>query len=65
MEELDPRYLVPSRYIISKRIDKILVDLKGNIVSHISKARKINFCTDIWSKEGMTAFYWNHCSLLL
>jgi len=57
LTELDSRYSIPSRYMISKKIDELLVDLKGNIMSHMLQARKVNFCTDIWSKKGMTASF--------
>ena len=55
--ELDSRYSIPSRYMMSKKIDEVLIDLKGNILSHMLQARKVNFCTDIWSKKGMTACF--------
>ena len=42
---------------MSKKIDEVLIDLKGNILSHMLQARKVNFCTDIWSKKGMTASF--------
>ena len=43
--------------MISKRIDEVRVDLKGNIMSGMLQARKVNFCTDIWSQKGMTASF--------
>ncbi|XP_065895985.1 E3 SUMO-protein ligase ZBED1-like [Dysidea avara] len=52
--ELDSRY---SRYMMSKKIDEVLIDLKGNVLSHMLQARKVNFCTDIWSKKRMTASF--------
>ena len=42
---------------MSKKIDEVFIDLKGNILSHMLQARKVNFCTDIWSKKGMTASF--------
>ena len=55
--ELDSRYSIPSRYMMSKKIDEVLIDLKSNILSHMLQAGKVNFCTDIWSKKGMTASF--------
>ena len=42
--ELGSRYSIPSRYMMSKKIDEVLIDLKGNILSHMLQARKLNFC---------------------
>ncbi|XP_065896068.1 E3 SUMO-protein ligase ZBED1-like [Dysidea avara] len=41
--ELDSRYSIPSRNMMSKKIDEVLIDLKGNILSHMLQARKVNF----------------------
>ena len=57
LEEADSQYTVPSRYLLSNEIDEVMSALKENIVSFISKARRINICTDLWSKKGMTASF--------
>ena len=57
MEELEPRYPVPCRSALGKEIDKIVMDIKLNIISKFEKARKIHLCVDIWSKKGLTASF--------
>ena len=57
LEELDGRYEVPSRYKLGKEIDDLMSGLKENMMSYLSKARRINICTDIWSKKGMSASF--------
>lgn len=57
LEELDPRYLVPGRTLISKEIDKVLFDLKLKIQGYLSNAQKVNLCADIWTKKGMSSSY--------
>ena len=32
-------------------------ELKGKIASCLSDARKVNICTDLWTKKGMTLSY--------
>lgn len=54
---LDPRYPVPSRTLIGKEIDKVMVDLKANIMRYLLEAQKVSLCTDIWTKRGMTSSY--------
>ena len=57
LEEANNQYVVPSRYLLGNEIDHVISELKGNMVSFISKARRINICTDLWSKKGMTASF--------
>ena len=57
VEELDSQYPVPSRYVLGKQIDEVMIALKENIQAYMSMARRINLCTDIWSKKGMTASF--------
>ena len=51
------RYPVPSRALISKESDKVLITLKQNIQAMMSQARKVALCADIWSKYGPTSSY--------
>lgn len=57
LHEIDRRYEVPHRKVISQEIDKEFIHLKDKILSLFSNAVKISMCADIWSKPGMTASF--------
>lgn len=57
LETLDPRYPVPSRTLIGKEIDKVIVDMKTKIQEYLCKAQRVSLCTDEWTKKGMTSSY--------
>ena len=57
LEELDSQNPVPSRHVLGKQIDDVMIALKEKIVAYMSMARRINLCTDIWSKKGTTASF--------
>ena len=38
-------------------MDKLLIDLKGNLMSRLNDTRKVVLCVDIWSRKGLTASY--------
>jgi hypothetical protein len=57
LAELDERYPVPGQAAIMAEMDKLLVDLKGKLMSCLNDARKVALCVDIWSRKGMTASY--------
>lgn len=38
-------------------IEKVYTDLKHTILLVLQNAKRINFCCDIWSKQGMTASF--------
>ena len=38
-------------------MDKLLIDLKGNLMSRLNDTRKVALCVDIWSRKGLTASY--------
>lgn len=48
---LDPRYPLPSRALLDKELDKVLVDLKASIYTYLAAAQKVNLCADIWSRR--------------
>lgn len=54
---LDSRYQVPTRATIEKELNKVLIEMKGNIQSYMDQARLVNVCADIWTKRGMTASF--------
>ena len=61
LEELDPRYPTPCRSALGKEINKVVMNIKLNIISKFEKACKINLCID---KEGPNCFiHWYHCSI--
>ena len=57
IKSLDPRYPLPSRALLGKELDKVLIDLKATIHTYLAAARKVSLCADIWSKKGMTSSY--------
>ena len=52
----DPCYSVLGRAAISNEIDKILIDMKARIATHLHVAR-VSITADIWSKKGMSLLY--------
>ena len=54
---LDPRFTVPGRHLIGKKLDLLMIELQGSIQQHLSTARKVSLCADIWSKKGLTSSY--------
>ena len=57
LAELDDRYPVPGHATIMSEMDKLLIDLKGNLMSRLNDSRKVALCVDIWSRKGLTALY--------
>lgn len=55
--ELDCRYSVPSRSMVNTTLNDMMSRLVSTIKSHLSKARKVNICCDIWTKKGMSASF--------
>ena len=54
---LDNRYSTPSRTLIVKEVQKVLIELKARIGTFLHEARKISICADVWSKKGLTSSY--------
>ena len=50
VEMFDPRFPVPSRTLLGKELDKVLLDVKANIHTYLSTARCVSLCADIQSK---------------
>ena len=48
IKSLDPRYPLPSRALLGKELDKVLIDLKAIIHTYLPAARKVSLCADIW-----------------
>ena len=57
LADLDERYPLPGQAAIMTEMDKLLVDLKGKLMSCLNDARKVALCVDVWSRKGMTASY--------
>ena len=57
LAELDDRYVVPGRTLISTEMDRLLMDLKAKVLARMNQARKVAICVDIWSKKGLTASF--------
>ncbi len=38
-------------------MDKLLVDMKAEVLAKMNQARKVAICVDIWSKKGLSASY--------
>ena len=53
----DPRYLVPSRTVISKELENVYIELKAKMSCFIQEANKIGLTADVWSKKGLTSSY--------
>ena len=57
IETLDPRYQVPGRALMGKRLDMLMEELKSNVQQCLSTAQHVSLCADIWSKKGLTSSY--------
>ena len=57
LKELDKQYDIPGRKKLGKDIDLLYTKLKQNISLSLENARRISLCSDIWSKQGMTASF--------
>lgn len=53
----DQRYLVPSRSVVNKKLEAVLIEMKAKISSYLQHARRVSICTDIWLKRGLTSCY--------
>ena len=53
----DPRYTPPSRTVISKEIEKILIKMKVKIGCYLEHAKKVSLAADVWSKKGLSSSY--------
>ena len=54
---LDSCYEMPGCTKIGKEIDVIMIKLKEVMCSYFQRARLVNICTDIWTKQGMTSSF--------
>lgn len=57
LKSLDPRYSVPSRQVIVKEVEKVVIELKAKIGSYLEEASKVSITADLWSKKGLTSSY--------
>jgi len=57
VESLDPRFVVPGRHLIGRKLDQRMLELQGSIQQYLSTAQKVSLCADIWSKKGLTSSY--------
>lgn len=57
LRTLDPRYPVPGRKLMGKKLDKLILEMKGNIQQFMSTAQRFSLCADIWSKKGLSSSY--------
>ena len=57
VEVLGCRYEVPCRTKMGKELTCVMTRLREVLCSFLSKARRINLCTDIWTKRGMSASF--------
>lgn len=48
LSTLDSHYSAPSRTLIVKEVQKILIELKAKISSYLDQARKVSICADAW-----------------
>ena len=78
IKSLDPRYPFPSRALLDKELDKVLVDLKASIYTYLAAARKVyKLVCRYLVKKAMTSSYlevtahffschdhWKHCVTL-
>ena len=53
----DPRYTPPSKTVISKEIEKILIKMKANIGCYLEHAKKVSLTADVWSEKGLSSSY--------
>ena len=53
----DPRYTPPSRTVISKEVEKILIELKAKIGCYLRHVKKVSLAADVWSKKGLSSSY--------
>lgn len=54
---LDSRYKVPGRAVITKEVEKVLIEIKAKASTFLQEASKVSICADIWSKRGLTASF--------
>lgn len=54
---LDSRYKVPGRAVITREVEKILIEIKARASTFLQEASKVSICADIWSKRGLTASF--------
>ena len=54
---VDERYPVPEHVTIMREMDKLLIDLKGHLMSCLNDTKKVALCVNIWSRKGLTASY--------
>lgn len=57
LKELDKHYAIPGRKKLGKEIEVVYRKLKNNISLTLEKAKRVSICTDIWSKQGMSASF--------
>ena len=57
LTEMNEQYDIPGRKKVAKEIERVYTELKHTILLVLQNAKRINFCCDIWSKQGMTASF--------
>lgn len=57
LKEMDKQYDIPGRKKLGKDIDDLYINLKHNMSLKLNDAKRISLCSDIWSKQGMTASF--------
>ena len=57
LTETNGQYEIPGRKKVAKEIENVYTELKHTISLVLQNAKRINFCCDIWSKQGMTASF--------
>jgi hypothetical protein len=48
---------MPHRKKISNEIEKVYASLIDNLTSALENAHRISFCTDIWTKAGISGSF--------
>ena len=57
LNNADPRYTPPSRTVISKEIEKVLIKMKAKIGCYLEHAKKVSLAADVWSKKSLLSSY--------
>lgn len=57
LAEMDQQYQVPHRKKLGEEIEKVYNGLKQRIQEILGRTRRCTFCSDIWSKKGMSASF--------
>lgn len=52
--KLDPKYDVPSRFTITRRVKSISTTIQENVATALSNSKFVSLCADIWSRPGLS-----------